>query len=68
MIPWCKRLDWLNYRDKEVAKRLDRYTLVKLNVDLDRERTAARLGLKGVWTRPRSGHDRGCKEPPASCQ
>jgi len=46
--PWCKRLEWLNYRDAEVARRLAAFTLVKINVDLDREKTAERLGLRGV--------------------
>ena len=46
--PWCKRLSWLNYRDREVAEALRGYALVKLDIDLDVRDTAGRLGLKGV--------------------
>lgn len=46
--PWCKRLDWLNYKDAEVVARLQGFALVKLNNDLDRNHTADKLGLKGV--------------------
>lgn len=46
--PWCKRLEWLNYKDKEVADLLQGYALVKLYRDLDKERSAEKLGLEGV--------------------
>ena len=46
--PWCKRYDWLNYRDLAVAERLRRFTLVKINRDLDPNQTAIGLGLDGV--------------------
>lgn len=46
--PWCKRLQWLNYRDAEVVARLRDFALVRLDNDLDLARSAERLGLRGV--------------------
>lgn len=46
--PWCKRLQWLNYRDAAVAARLRDFALVRLDNDLDVAGTAERLGLQGV--------------------
>ncbi len=46
--PWCKRYDWLNYRDAAVTERLRNFALVKINRDLDPDQTAPRLGLDGV--------------------
>lgn len=32
---WCKRLDWAIYPDQEVAQRVERFTPVKINIELD---------------------------------
>ena len=46
--PWCVRYEWLNDKDIEVAKRLRRFTLVRINRDLDPNQTARALGFEGV--------------------
>ncbi|MEL6713012.1 MAG: thioredoxin family protein [Planctomycetota bacterium] len=45
---WCKRYAWLNHRDAEVTALLRRFTLVKIQRDLDPGQSAEALGLDGV--------------------
>lgn len=46
--PWCKRYPWLNDKDAAVTPHLRRFTLVRIDRDLDPNQTARSLGLEGV--------------------
>jgi hypothetical protein len=45
---WCKRLPWATYVDAAVIARLQQFACVRIDTELDPDRTAERLGHDGV--------------------
>ncbi|MCU0866049.1 MAG: thioredoxin family protein [Planctomycetes bacterium] len=45
---WCKRLPWATYQDAAVVARLQQFACVRIDTELDPDRTAEGLGHDGV--------------------